>query len=192
VLPLFLDVSRLSLILAGNGDATCRRLRLLEEAGAGDVRVFAADPSPLLAAEAGSRLERRWPTREELARAQLVFVADAPDAVRTSLSRAARLLGVVVHVEDDFALSDTQMPAVLRRGGLTLAVSTGGASPALATRVRDFLATLFGPEWRGRIEEVSRARRAWRDAGLTPAEIAELTDAWMSRRGWLSGFFSRH
>ena len=84
------------------------------------------------------------------------------------------------------------MPAVLRRGGLTLAVSTGGASPALATQVRDFLGGLFGPEWRDRLEEVSRQRRAWREAGLAPDEIAALTGEWLSRRGWLSGFASRH
>jgi precorrin-2 dehydrogenase / sirohydrochlorin ferrochelatase len=192
VLPLFIDVSRLKLVLVGNGDAACRRLRLLEEAGAEQIDVFAGAPSPLLAADAGARLVRRWPSREELARAQLVFVADAPPEMRVALSRAARLLGVLVHVEDEPALSDAQMPAVLRRGGLTLAVSTGGASPALAARIRDFLGGLFGPEWRGRLEEVSRLRRVWREAGMAPAEIAELTDDWMSRRGWLSGFISRH
>ena len=192
MLPLFVDVSRLRLVVAGNGEATRRRLRLLEEAGAEQVRVFADEPSAALAAEAGARLERRWPTREELVQAQLLFIADAPAPVRSSLSREARLLGVLVHVEDEPALSDAQMPAVLRRGALTLAVSTGGASPAFATRVRDFLGSLFGPEWGNRLEEVSRQRRAWRDAGMAPGEIAELTDDWMSRRGWLSGFFARH
>ena len=192
MLPLFIDVSRLSLALVGNGDAALRRLRLLEEAGAGQLAVFAAEPTAALALEAGARLERRWPTREELARAQLIFLADAPPDVRLALSRAARLLGVIVHAEDEAALSDAQMPAVLRRGGLTLAVSTGGASPALATRLRDFLSGLFGPEWRGRLEEVSRQRRVWREAGMAPAEIAALTDDWVSRRGWLSIFPSRH
>ncbi len=192
MLPLFIDVSRLKLVLVGNGDAARRRLRLLEDAGAAQLTVFADAPSSLLAAEAGARLERRWPSREELAQAQLIFVADAPSAVRAALSRAARLLGVLVHVEDEPALSDAQMPAVLRRGGLTLAVSTGGASPALATKVRDFLAILFGQEWRGRLEEVARLRRVWREAGMAPSEIAELTDEWVGRRGWLPGFASRH
>ncbi|HUK58406.1 MAG TPA: NAD(P)-dependent oxidoreductase [Stellaceae bacterium] len=192
VLPLFVDISRLKLALVGNGETARRRLGLLEEAGAVQLDVFAEAPSPLLATEAGARLERRWPSHEELARAQIVFVADAPASVRAAVSRAARVLGVLVHVEDEPTLSDAQMPAVLRRGGLTLAVSTGGASPALATRVRDFLGALFGQEWRGRLEEVSRLRRVWREAGMAPSEVAELTDAWVSRRGWLSGFASRH
>jgi precorrin-2 dehydrogenase / sirohydrochlorin ferrochelatase len=187
VLPLFLDISRLRLAVVGNDAAACRRLRLLEEAGAEEIAVYASDPSARLAAEAGARLARRWPSREDLARAQLVFVADAPEEVRSDLSRASRLLGVIVHVEDAPSLSDAQMPAVLHRGALTLAVSTGGASPALAQRLRDFLGGLFGPEWRERLEEMSRQRRAWRAAGVAPDEIAELTGEWMSRRRWLNG-----
>jgi siroheme synthase-like protein len=187
VLPLFLDISRLKLAVIGNGAAACRRLRLLEEAGAEEVAVYAADPSARLAAEAGARLARRWPSREDLARVQLVFVADAPGEVRAELSRASRLLGVIVHVEDEPGLSDAQMPAVLHRGALTLAVSTSGASPALAQRLRDFLGGLFGPEWRERLEEMSRQRRAWRAAGIAPDEIAALTGEWMSQRGWLNG-----
>jgi precorrin-2 dehydrogenase / sirohydrochlorin ferrochelatase len=192
VLPVFLDLSRLKLLVAGNGDATLRRLRLLEEAGAQDVRVFAAEPSAALAAEAGARLELRWPSREELIQAQLVFVADAPRSVREELSHTTRLLGVLVHVEDEPSLSDAQMPAVLQRGGLTFAVSTGGASPKLATRLRDFLGALFGPEWHGRLQEMARLRRVWREAGMAPSEIAELTDDWVNRRGWLPDSFSRH
>jgi precorrin-2 dehydrogenase / sirohydrochlorin ferrochelatase len=186
VLPLFLDVSRLKIAVVGNGAAACRRLRLLEEAGAEEIAVYAAEPAAGLAAEAGRRLERRWPSRGDLARAQLAFVADAPAEVRRELSRAARLLGVIVHVEDEPGLSDAQMPAVLHRGALTLAVSTGGASPALAQRLRDYLGGVFGPEWRGRIEEMSRQRRAWRAAGIAPGQIAELTGEWMSQRGWLN------
>lgn len=186
MLPLFLEVSRLKLALAGNGRAALKRLRLLEEAGAQCVTVFAAAPSVELARAAGRRLVRRWPTPAELAQAQLVFIADPPPAVRAGLANAARAVGVLVHVEDAPTLSDASAAAVLRRGNLTVAVSTGGASPALAVQVRDFLGGLFGPEWHERLEQVSRQRRAWREAGVAPDRIANLTEEWVSHRGWLA------
>jgi precorrin-2 dehydrogenase/sirohydrochlorin ferrochelatase len=186
MLPLFIDVSRLDLVLAGNGRAALKRLRLLEEAGARSVTVYAAEPSSELADAAADRLVRRWPVPHELAGAQFVFIADPPADIRAGLAAAARAAGVLVHVEDAPALSDAAAAAVLRRGDLTVAVSTGGASPALAVHVRDFLGGLFGPEWDGRLELLSRQRRAWRDAGLAPERIADLTEDWVSRRGWLA------
>ena len=57
--------------------------------------------------------------------------------------------------DGDFAL-----PSVLRRGGLQVAVSTGGASPTLARRVRDGLEASFAPEWAGIVESYGAARRA--------------------------------
>jgi precorrin-2 dehydrogenase/sirohydrochlorin ferrochelatase len=185
MLPLFLDVSRLTLVLAGNGDATVRRLRRLEEAGALSIAVFATAPSEALAEAAGTRLRRRWPSLEEIAGSQMMFIADAPARDRATLAASARALGVLVHVEDDPTLSDVQAPAVLRRGDLTLAVSTNGASPALASEVRDFLGGLFGPEWQGRLDALSQQRRAWRAAGMAPDAIARLTGEWVRSRGWL-------
>ena len=186
MLPLFIDVSRIRLVLAGNGRAAVKRLRLLAEAGAQDVAVFAAAPSPDLVEAAGAGLVRRWPTAAELARAQLVFIADPPPNIRATLAEQARAVGVLVHVEDAPALSDTAAAAVLRRGDLTVAVSTGGASPALAVQLRDFLGGLFGPEWDERLELLSRQRLAWRDAGVEPNRIADLTEEWVSHRGWLA------
>ena len=186
MLPLFLDLSRLRLVLAGNGEAALRRLALLEDAGAREIEIYAADPTPALAQAAGHRLIRRWPQAADIARAQLVFIADPPRTQRIAMAAVAHAARVIVHVEDEPTLGDAQAPAVLRRGALTLAVSTGGASPALAAQVRDFLGRLFGPEWVGRLEAVSRQRRRWREAGLTPDAISRRTGAWVRRRGWLA------
>lgn len=185
MLPIFLDVSRLKLVLVGNGPAAARRLRLLEEAGAGRIEVYAASPDAALVEVAGERLVARWPAAAELARANFVFIADAPAGERERLAAVARAAGVLVHVEDAPALSDATAAAVLRRGELTLAVSTGGGSPALAAHVRDYLGEVIGPEWAPRLEEMSRLRRAWRAAGMAPARIAQLSADWMRGHGWL-------
>jgi precorrin-2 dehydrogenase/sirohydrochlorin ferrochelatase len=75
-------------------------------------------------------------------------VAGSPDPeVREAVSRAARARGVLRNVMDDPDRCDFAAPAVLRRGDLTIAVSTGGRSPALASSLRRLLEERFGPEW---------------------------------------------
>lgn len=187
MLPIFLDVSRLNLVLAGNGRAALRRMQLLEEAGAQRITVFAPTPAPELVEAAGSRLRRRWPNAGDLERAQLVFIADLPSDQQAALADQARQAGAVVHVEDAPALSDAQAAAVLRRGTLTVAVSTGGASPALAVRMRDFLGDVIGPEWDDRVEQLARQRLTWRQAGIATDRIKALTNEWLKRRGLLAG-----
>lgn len=185
MLPLVLDLAQLRLILIGSGAAACRRLVLLEEAGAVVLTVFAPAPSTALATASGARLQRRWPTTKDLTGAHLVFIADAPAALRPRLAEAARRTGAVVHVEDAPQSSDAHAPAVLRRGDLTIAISTGGAAPGLAAELRRFLGELIGPEWQGRLDELAVLRQGWRHAGALPLAVRRRTREWITRRGWL-------
>jgi precorrin-2 dehydrogenase/sirohydrochlorin ferrochelatase len=184
MLPLIVDVRRLRVVLIGEGEAARRRLERLDEAGAEDVAVHAATPSPALARAAGKRLLRRSPTAQELAAARLVFISENTAANR-ALVHAAQAAGALVHVEDAPALSDVQVPALVRRGELTIAVSTGGKSPALAAQLRRFLARVFGPEWHGRVEALALLRLAWRAAGADAATVARRTEGWIDSQGWL-------
>lgn len=185
MLPLSLDLARLNLVLIGNGDSCLRRLRLLREAGARSLAVFSANPSPALAKEAGRHLRRHWPKRDELRGVQLVFIADVPEPQRTALSGLARSVGAILHVEDAPALTDSHAPAVLRRGALTIAVATDGAAPGLAAEIRDFIAGLIGPEWRGRVTRMATLRRQGHAAGADHAAVRRLTAAQIDRYGWL-------
>lgn len=185
MLPLSLDLTRLNLVLIGNGDACLRRLRLLREAGARSLTLFSGNASPALANEAGRHLHRHWPKRDELRGAQFVFIADVPEPQRTALTGLARSVGAILHVEDAPALTDAHAPAVLRRGALTIAIATDGTAPGLAAELRDFLAGLIGPEWRGRLDRLAAQRRAWRDAGADHAAVRRLTAARIDRYGWL-------
>ena len=184
MLPLSLDLTRLNLVLIGKGEACLRRLQLLREAGARSTTVFSATPSPALARQAGRCLHRHWPKRDELRGAQLVFVADIPEPQRTALAGLARSVGAILHVEDAPALTDSHAPAVLRRGTLTITVATDGMAPGLAVELRDFLARVIGPEWRGRVEQIAAQRGGWRAAGADHAELRRLTAAQIGRYGW--------
>jgi precorrin-2 dehydrogenase/sirohydrochlorin ferrochelatase len=186
MLPLMLDLRRLPVALIGGGEAACRRLALLEAAGAEDLTVYAPVPIPALARAAGARLCRRLPATRELAAARLVFIGDKVTPESAALAATARALGALVHVEDAPALSDAHAPAVVRRGDLVIAVSTGGRSPGLARKVKRFLGRLFGPEWQGRLDALAAMRQAWRAAGAGPEAVSRWTEDWVDRQGWLA------
>ena len=69
---------------------------------------------------------------------------------------------MLVNVEDQLALCDFHTPAVVRRGRLTLAAGTGGASPAVARAAREQLEAAFPPAWEAALDEIAVARRALR------------------------------
>jgi precorrin-2 dehydrogenase/sirohydrochlorin ferrochelatase len=185
MLPLVLDLARLKLVLIGNGVAAERRLQRLDAAGAADLAVYADAPSSALALAAGRRLLKRLPTAQELAAARIVFISDKGAAWCRDLAAAASAGGALVHVEDEPALSDIHAPAVLQRGDLLIAVSTGGKSPGLAVRVKNFLGALFGPEWQGRLEQLAMLRQGWRRGGAGPETVAQWTEAWVAHEAWL-------
>jgi precorrin-2 dehydrogenase/sirohydrochlorin ferrochelatase len=188
MLPLTLDVARLPIVLIGRGDAVRRRLAALDEADARSVRVFSDDPTPDVTASAGDRLRRHLPTQDDLAAARLVLIAGLPDALSERLAAAARARGALVNVEDVAALCDVHMPAVVRRGALTVAISTSGRSPGLARLLKGVFERLLDPRWGQWLDELAAQRARWRDAGLAMAEVGRRTAAWVLRHGWLGGF----
>jgi len=185
MLPMVLDLSRLATILIGDGEAALRRLNLLEEAGAVQLTIFAEAPSEALARAAGKRLVRRLPQAEEIAAARLVFLSDRKAAHTPDIVTCARQAGAFVHVEDEPSLSDMHSTAILRQGKLTIAISTGGASPGLAVQLKRFLGTVFGPEWRERLEQIGTLRHHWRAEGADYKTLAKRSDEWISQQGWL-------
>jgi precorrin-2 dehydrogenase / sirohydrochlorin ferrochelatase len=185
MLPLSLELARLRLALIGTSGTCLARLRWLEEAGAAVFAVYSETPSADLASAAGSRLRRHWPAAHEVHGIQLAFIADVPEPDRSRLAALARAAGAILHVEDAPALSDSHAPAILRRGALTIAISTEGAAPGAAAEIKRFLATTIGPEWRERIEQLRVLRQRWRLGGADHARVRRLTAAQIDRYGWL-------
>jgi precorrin-2 dehydrogenase/sirohydrochlorin ferrochelatase len=89
-----------------------------------------------------------------------ICVASSTDAgERDAIAQAARDRGVLVNVMDDVPNCDFAAPAIVRRGDLVLAISTGGASPAVARKVREDLERRFGAEWAETLAVISEVRR---------------------------------
>jgi precorrin-2 dehydrogenase/sirohydrochlorin ferrochelatase len=187
MLPIAVDLAHVRVMLVGEGRAACRRLALLDEAGAAALQIYAPAPIAALAERAGARLRRRWPTPQEVARAQLVFAAGLAEPSAAAIRHVAAAAGILLNVEDDRRRSDFHSSAVLRRGDLVVAVSTDGSCPGLAALVRRDLERRLGPEWAARVAEIAHLRASWRDAGADAATIRRWTEEWTAFRDWFAG-----
>jgi precorrin-2 dehydrogenase/sirohydrochlorin ferrochelatase len=183
--PLALDLALLPTALTGAGPALIKRLTLLDSEGVPGLAIYAPDPEHALADAAGERLIPRLPTEDEIAACRVFFVAGLPFAQSAELASIARNHRVLINVEDTLPLCDFHVSAILRRGDLAISISTGGASPTLARRLRSHMTTLFPPEWAERINRIATLRQDMRGEGAGMSEVAQATDALIDSEGWL-------
>jgi precorrin-2 dehydrogenase/sirohydrochlorin ferrochelatase len=176
-----LDPAALAIAVAGRGAAALRRYLTLR-AGGGEGLVLFSDEADDLSA-AGPALRRWLPDRADLTRLRALWIAGLPDDRAAELARLARSERLLVNVEDRPELCDFHSVAEVRRGDLLLTVSTGGASPGLAARIRARLASDFGPEWADRLALLRHQRAAWRKDG---GDVAAQTDALLHANRWLA------
>ncbi|MFH1169067.1 MAG: bifunctional precorrin-2 dehydrogenase/sirohydrochlorin ferrochelatase [Chloroflexota bacterium] len=147
--PVFLNISRRRCLVVGGGQVALRKARALLDCGA-DVTVVSPDLCPELAqlAESGQmRVINREYRRGDLEGMFLAVAATDDTAANRAVAEEARRSAVLVNAVDDAAVSDFIVPSCLRRGDITIAVSTAGRSPALARKLRTRLEEEFGPEY---------------------------------------------
>lgn len=141
MLPLFLDVTDRLAVVIGGGPVGRRKASAMLAAG-GRVRMVCLEPR--LAEMDDPRLE--WRTEayspEQLNGAALVFAA-GPAEVNAQVVADARARGVWVNAASEPGAGDFFLPATVRRGDFVLAISSGGAAPALTQIVRERLEAEF-------------------------------------------------
>lgn len=147
--PVFLDVRGRRAVVVGGGTVAERKADGLVRAGA---QVLVVAPEATTSLEAWARegrieLERRMFRDDDVAGAFLVYAATDNVAVNHAVYALAEASGVLANVVDDPAHCSFIVPSVVRRGSLQLAVSTGGAAPALAKRLRRELEGHYSEEW---------------------------------------------
>ena len=188
--PLLVELAGRRCVVIGALPVREGKVEGLLAGGATEVVVVASEPADRLDDLEGLDgvvvIRRTW-YAPDLTGTFLVIAHDPDPAVRARIATAAREAGALVNVVDDIPQCDWAAPAVVRRGELLLAVGTGGASPALAKKMRQRLEAQYGAEWaevlrvlRAVREETlpllpdlrTRSRR-WADA-LDPDEAAEL------------------
>jgi precorrin-2 dehydrogenase / sirohydrochlorin ferrochelatase len=148
--PVMLELSGRRCVVLGAGAVREGKVEGLLAAGADDVVVVATGPAEHLGRleriDAVSVDRRGWQAGD-LDGAFLVVASSSGAEERAAIAGAARARRALVNVMDDIPNCDWSAPGVVRRGELVLAIATGGASPALAKKLRAHLATEFGEEW---------------------------------------------
>jgi len=147
--PVFALIAGKPCLVVGGGSVAARKVQDLLAAGA---RVTVVSPAltPGLAALAAKGEIRHLQAdfqKEQVEGMALVIGATDDQEVNAQVSAAAQARGIWVNIVDQPDLCTFIVPAQVRRGELTLAISTGGASPALARKIREELELHFGPEY---------------------------------------------
>ena len=166
--PVALDLRDRPCLVVGGGPVAESKVEGLLDAGARVTVVSPAMTERLASWATEGRIAHRQ--REyvdaDLDGHQLAFSATDRREVTEVVAADARRRGVWVNAADDPVYCDFLLPSVLRRGRLQVAVSTGGASPALAARVRRDLESYFTPEYEDLVELAAEVRRELRAGGL--------------------------
>jgi precorrin-2 dehydrogenase / sirohydrochlorin ferrochelatase len=171
--PIQLDLKGKSCLVIGGGEVATRKVRPLVEAGA-EVVVVAPEVHPMLKADGRIEIRERAYRDTDLHGVFLVIVATDDAVTNRDAARDAADLGCLVNVVDCPALSNFIVPATLRRGGLSISISTGGASPALARRLREKIEKEFGEEWGELTAAIAEARRLVVEKVSDPARRGEI------------------
>ena len=148
--PIVLDLTGVHVVVVGGGTVALRKIEGLLNAHA-DVTVVASTAVAGIA-DLPVRLVPRAYEPNDLTTARLVITATNDPAVNAKVAADAAGLGIWVNSADDPANCTFILPAVARAGPITVAVSTGGASPALASHLRS--------EIQGWLDEVGAADAA--------------------------------
>jgi siroheme synthase-like protein len=168
-------------LVVGGGRVAVGKVRGLLEAGA-RVTVVAPEIDPRLAVLAGGSddtgdaggtvsVERRPYRRQEVAAYRLAVAATGDPQVNQQVYDDGEAAGVWVNSADDPDRCSVILPARIRQGRLTVTVSTGGHSPAVASWLRARLADELGPEYDQLIELLSEARREVQAQGVGTEQL---------------------
>lgn len=167
VFPIFLKLAGRRVLVVGGGPVAASKLRALLDAEA-TVVVVAPDVVPEIAAAPVEILRRPF-LPEDLEGISFV-VAAAPPAVNREVAAAAHPRGLFVNAVDDMDSATAYMGAIVRRAGVTMALSTDGEAPALAGLMREALEALLPDDLEAWVVSAREARRDWLARGVPMAE----------------------
>jgi uroporphyrin-III C-methyltransferase / precorrin-2 dehydrogenase / sirohydrochlorin ferrochelatase len=157
--PAFLHLRSRRVVVVGGGPVAASKLEALLTAGA-DVTVIAPDVRPEIV-QAGVTVVRRAFEDADLDGAWWV-VAAAPREVNKQVLAAAEVRRVFVNAVDDPEHATAYLGGVVRRDGVTVAISTNGRAPAMAGLLREALDALLPGDLGRWMAAADEARRAWK------------------------------
>jgi uroporphyrin-III C-methyltransferase / precorrin-2 dehydrogenase / sirohydrochlorin ferrochelatase len=165
--PAFLQLRSRRVVVVGGGPVAASKLEALLAAGA-DVTVIAPEVRPEIV-QAGVTVVRRAFEDADLDGAWWV-VAAAPREVNKRVLAAAEARRVFVNAVDDPEHATAYLGGVVRRDGVTVAISTNGRAPAMAGLLREALDTLLPGDLGRWMAAADEARRAWKAQDVPMAQ----------------------
>lgn len=184
--PMFVKLDNRPVLVVGAGMIGEQKIRVLLDTGA-RIRVVALQSTSAVREWAGAgqiTLEERAFAAADLDRMFLVVVATASRAVSEDVFREAQRRGVLCNIVDVPEQCDFFYPAVVRRGDLQIAVSTGGQSPSLAQKLSRQLERQFGPGYAEWVARLGATRRDVLGSNLDPERKRRLVQSLASREAF--------
>ena len=158
VFPVFLKLAGRRVLVVGGGPVAASKLRALLEADA-HVTVVAPDFVPDIVGAAVERVQRGFAPAD--LDGVCFVVAAAPPEVNREVSAAAHARGLFVTAVDDLENASAYLGAVVRRAGVTIALSSDGEAPALMGLMREALDDLLPDDLEAWMGCARDARRDW-------------------------------
>lgn len=158
--PVFLKIQNLSCVVAGGGRVAERKVKQLLQAGA-KVTVISPEITPLLQnmnSKGDIVYKSRPVTADDFDHALLVIAATNDSKVNYTVYKWASARNLLVNVVDVPELCNFYVPGIVRRGDLTVAVSTHGQAPALARRIRMLLEKILPSGLAGEVKRLAQLR----------------------------------
>ncbi len=178
--PAFLSLEDRPCLVVGGGPIAERKVKGLLEAGARVALV-----SPTVTPRLRRRIDKgqfKYSNREfrssDLDGMYLLITATDDMPLNRRIGIEGRDRGLIVNVVDDPDYCDFIAPSIVRRGDITFAISTGGASPALARWLRRQIEEQFPPEYGGLAKVMAKVRLQVRGEGrkISPARWQKSID----------------
>lgn len=146
--PLYLDLENKTVLVVGGGAVACRKVQTLLEYGA-VVKIV----SPRIIDELKALVDQEhclWIagvySPEDIPGSVLIFSCTEKEDINARVARDAKTHNIPVNVVDDPDKCSFYVPSILKRGDLSIAVSTAGSSPKVAGLIRRQLEEIYGDE----------------------------------------------
>jgi siroheme synthase-like protein len=166
--PVFLDIADKPVVVIGGGTIAQQKIEGLIDAGA-QVTVISPELNETLEAfrqESKILHIKREYEPGDIEGYELVFVATDSRAENQKVWQEGRQRHIWVNAVDDVPNCDFIMPGIIRRGDLTLAISTAGKSPAMARKVREDLETFLTDDDSALLDLAGEIRSQMRERGI--------------------------
>jgi precorrin-2 dehydrogenase/sirohydrochlorin ferrochelatase len=167
--PVFLDTTNKKVLVIGGGNVGLEKTTGLVNADVPQITVISPDLRPELEQwRDEGRLQHlaREYQDGDMVGYDWIMIATDDGAANAAIRKEGRRRAIWVNAADDPANCDFILPSVVRKGTMTIAISTGGGSPAMARRVREELTDYFTEDFEALAELLAEVRRELKQRGV--------------------------